>query len=164
MRFLIRDHDSKYTRSFDEVFRSEGAQVIKTPIRAPTANAFAERVVKTVRSEILDWTLIVSRRHLDWVLATYVSHYNKERPHRGIELAVPDKSCTVAPVNEVPDRAPGPFRRAHQGVSNGRCVMSRFGTPQALVSVVLPAILHESHELYLLLGRGSLEEADTLGI
>jgi transposase InsO family protein len=102
VRFLIRDHDSKYTRSFDEVFRSEDVQVILTPIRAPTANAFAERVVKTVRTEILDWTLIVSRRHLDRVLATYVSHYNKERPHRGLQLAVPDESCTVAPSNEVP--------------------------------------------------------------
>jgi hypothetical protein len=101
VRFLIRDHDAKYTSSFDEVFRSEGAQVILTPIRAPTANAFAERVVKTVRSEILDWTLIVSRRHLDWALRTYVSHYNSERPHRGLELAVPDKPCTVAPVDEV---------------------------------------------------------------
>lgn len=102
VRFLIRDHDSKYTHSFDEVFRSEGAQVIPTPIRAPTANAFAERVVKTVRSELLDWTLILSRRHLDQVLRTYVSHYNAERPHRGLELAVPDKPCTVAPVDEVP--------------------------------------------------------------
>jgi putative transposase len=102
VRFLIRDHDSKYTSSFDEVFRSEGAQVILTPIGAPTANAFGERVVKTVRLEILDWTLIVSRRHLDRVLATYVSHSNAERPHRGLELAVPDKSSTVAPVNGIP--------------------------------------------------------------
>jgi putative transposase len=102
IRFLIRDHDCKYILSFDEVFGSEGAQVILTPIRAPTVNAFAERVVKTVRSEILDWTLIVSRKHLDGVLRTYVSHYNAERPHRGLELAVPDKPCTVAPVDEVP--------------------------------------------------------------
>ena len=64
MRFLIRDRDSKYTCSFDEVFRSEGARVILTPIRSPKANSFAERVVKTVRSEILDWTLIHGRRHL----------------------------------------------------------------------------------------------------
>jgi putative transposase len=75
---LIRDNDCKYTSSFDEVFRSEGAQVLLTPIRAPTTNAFAERVVKTVRSEILDWTLIVSRKHLDGLLRTYVSHYNAE--------------------------------------------------------------------------------------
>ncbi|MEA2508052.1 MAG: putative transposase [Actinomycetota bacterium] len=100
MRFLIGDHDSKYTSSFDEVFRSQGAQVIKTPMRAPTANAFAERVVKTVRSEILDWTLIVSRKHLDGVLRTYVSHYNAERPHRGLELAVPDKPCSVGLIKE----------------------------------------------------------------
>jgi putative transposase len=94
---LIRDHDCKNTSSFDEVFRSEGAQVILTPIRAPIANAFAERVVKTVRSEILDWTLIVSRKHLDRLLRTYVSHYNAERPHRGLELAAPDKRCTGRP-------------------------------------------------------------------
>lgn len=62
VRFLIRDRDSKYTCSFDEVFRSEGARVILTPIRSPKANSFAERLVKTVRSEILDWTLIQGRR------------------------------------------------------------------------------------------------------
>src|SRR6266511_5183264 len=65
VRLLIRDRDSKYTCSFDEVFRSERARVILTPIRSPKANSFAERVVKTVRSEILDWTLIHGRRHLD---------------------------------------------------------------------------------------------------
>jgi putative transposase len=89
IRFLIRDHDCKYTSSFDEVLRSEGAQVVLTPIRAPTAHAFAERVVKTVRSEIPDWTLIVSRKHLDQVLRTYVSHYNVERPRRGRRASGP---------------------------------------------------------------------------
>jgi Integrase core domain len=59
-------------------------------------------VVKTVRTEVLDWTLIFSRKHLDRVLRTYVSHYNAERPHRGLELAVPDKPCNVAPVDEIP--------------------------------------------------------------
>ncbi len=85
--------------------RSLGAKarrVVLTPIRAPTANAFAERLVKTVRTEILDWTLIVSRKHLVRVVRTYVSHYNTERPHRALELAVPDKPCTVAPLDEVP--------------------------------------------------------------
>jgi putative transposase len=103
VRVLIRDRDSKYTCSFDEVFRSEGAKVILTPIRSPKANSFAERLVKTLRSEILDWTLIHGRRHLDRVLRTYASHYNAERPHRGLELAVPENPSPVAPVDEVPE-------------------------------------------------------------
>ncbi len=89
-RFLIRDRDSKFTRSFDEVFATEGAQVILTPIRAPKANAFAERWVETVRSECLDWTLVLGRRHLDQVLRAYVGHYNAERPHRGLDLGAPN--------------------------------------------------------------------------
>ena len=96
VRFLIRDRDSKYTRSFDAVFETEGARVIPTPVRAPKANAFAERWVRTVRSEILDWTLVLGRRHLDHLLARYTEHYNSHRPHRGIELAAPD-SCGMDP-------------------------------------------------------------------
>lgn len=71
-------------------FETEGATVIPTPVRAPKANAFAERWVRTVRSEILDWTLVLGRRHLDHLLARYAEHYNSHRPHRGIELAAPD--------------------------------------------------------------------------
>ncbi len=65
IRFLIRDRDTKFSRSFDEVVRSEGAKVILTPIRAPNANAHAERVIETIRAECLDWTLTLDRRHLD---------------------------------------------------------------------------------------------------
>ncbi|MGI8480034.1 MAG: integrase core domain-containing protein [Gaiellaceae bacterium] len=103
VRFLIRDRDSKYTCSFDEVFRSEGARVILTPIRSPKANSFAERVVKTLRSEIFDWTLIHGRRHLDRVLRTYACHYNAERPHRGLRLAVPERPSPVASIDGVPE-------------------------------------------------------------
>ena len=87
--FLIRDRDSKFTRAFDDVFASDGTQVIKTPIQAPNANAFAERWVRTVREECLDWMLIRGRRHLERVLDEYVRHYNDERPHRGLELRPP---------------------------------------------------------------------------
>jgi putative transposase len=89
IRFLLRDHDAKFTSSFDEVFRSEGAQVLRTPIRAPKANAYAERWVQTVRAECLDWTLVLGRRHLLRILGAYVRHYNQQRPHRGLALAVP---------------------------------------------------------------------------
>jgi putative transposase len=90
VRFLLRDHDAKFTRSFDDVFRSEGGQVLRTPIRAPKANAHAERWVQTVRAECLDWTLVVGRRHLLRLLRGYVRHYNQQRPHRGLALAVPE--------------------------------------------------------------------------
>jgi transposase len=83
-RFLIRDRDSKFTRAFDDVFTSDGTQIIKTPIQAPNANAFAERWVRTVRQECLDWMLIWGRRHLERVLDEYVRHYNDQRPHRGL--------------------------------------------------------------------------------
>jgi putative transposase len=89
-RFLIRDRDTKFTASFDEVFRSEGAEVILTPIRAPNANAHAERWVGTVRAECLDWILIQGRRHLERVLREYVTHYNHHRPHRAMGLLPPD--------------------------------------------------------------------------
>jgi hypothetical protein len=71
-RFLIHDRDSKFSAAFDEVFRSEGIRVIRTPIRAPKANAYAERFIRTVRHECLDWLLILGRRHLEHVLRRYV--------------------------------------------------------------------------------------------
>jgi transposase InsO family protein len=102
LRFLIHDRDAKFCGPFDEVFCSEGIGIIRTPVRSPQANAFAERLVKTLRHEVLDWTLILGRRHLDHVLASYVRHYNAERPHRGIALRVPDKRSHVDPVAIVP--------------------------------------------------------------
>jgi Integrase core domain len=89
MRFLIHDRDSKLTACFDEVFRSEGIRVIHTPVRAPQANAYAERFVRTVGTECLDWLLTVGRRHLEHVLRIYIQHYDRERPHRGLALQPP---------------------------------------------------------------------------
>jgi putative transposase len=100
MRFLLRDRDAKFCRSFDDVFRSEGAQVLVTPVGAPTANAYAERWVGTVRVECLDWLLIVGRGHLEQVLGVYVEHYNRHRPHRALRLEAPDRPARLTVVGE----------------------------------------------------------------
>ena len=101
---LVRDRDAKFVASFDAVFAAVGARVVKTPVRAPRANAYAERWVRSVRAECLDWILIWDRRHLDRVLTAYVGHYNRARPHRGIGLEVP------AVTDDVPLRT-GPIER-----------------------------------------------------
>jgi transposase InsO family protein len=89
MRFLIHDRDCKFVASFDEVFRGEGVRVILTPPKAPQANAYAERFVRTVRTECLDWLLILGPRQLDRVLRVFVEHYNSERPHRALGRCPP---------------------------------------------------------------------------
>jgi putative transposase len=95
IRFPIHDRDSKFTAAFDEIFRSEGITVIRTPIRAPQANAYAERFVRTVRAECLDWLLIIGRRHLEHVLRIYTQHYNRERPHRALALLSPESAIAA---------------------------------------------------------------------
>jgi putative transposase len=99
IRFLIHDRDSKFSRAFDEVFRSEGIRVIHTPIRAPQANAYAERFVRTIRAECLDWLLIVGRRHLERVVHAYAAHYNRERPHHALALHPPEPATAIAQPN-----------------------------------------------------------------
>jgi transposase InsO family protein len=91
LRFLIRDRDSKFTDVFDAVFASEGIRILRTPVRAPRANAIAERWIGTVRRELLDRMLIVNRRHLEHVLAEYARHFNEHRPHRALHHAAPLK-------------------------------------------------------------------------
>jgi putative transposase len=88
-KFLIRDRDAKYTDAFDAVFASKGIRILRTPVRAPRANAVAERWVGTVRREVLDRLLIVGRRHLETVLSDYVMHYNQHRPHRSLGQVPP---------------------------------------------------------------------------
>ena len=97
IRFAIRDRDSKYSAPFDEVLRTEGAKIVKTPILSPRANAHAERWVRTARAECLDWILVLGRRHLEQVLRTYAAHYNRARPHRGRELKTPEPRPDPAP-------------------------------------------------------------------
>jgi putative transposase len=88
-RFLIRDRDSKFTTAFDAVFVGNGARVIKTPVRSPRSNSYAERFVGTLRRECLDNVLIFGERHLTEVLAEYVRHYNGHRPHQGMQQEPP---------------------------------------------------------------------------
>jgi putative transposase len=90
VRFLVRDRDAKFTRAFDDVFRSDDAEVLITPVQAPNANAYAERWIRPVRAECLDWVLITGRGHLEQVLRIYVEHYNGHRPHRALQLEPPD--------------------------------------------------------------------------
>jgi transposase InsO family protein len=121
VRFLIRDRDSKYSGAFDEVFRTEGAKVIRTPIRAPKANAFAERWVRTARRECLDHLLILGRRHLDGLLREFASHYNAERPHRGLRLARPSPPTSSGSVSSGAirrrDRLGGMIHEYHREVA-----------------------------------------------
>jgi transposase InsO family protein len=102
---LIRDRDSKYTAAYDTIFASQAIRVIRTPIRTPVANAYAERFVRTVRTECLDWLLILNQRQLERVLRTYLEHYNSERPHQALELRPPTPT---------PRPAIGPTRRRDQ--------------------------------------------------
>jgi putative transposase len=99
--FLIRDRDTKFTANFDEVFASIGAEIILTPVRSPNANAFAERWVRTVREDCLDHLLVLSRRHLETVVAEYVAHCNRGRPHRSLDLTPPHRAAQAGSIGAV---------------------------------------------------------------
>ena len=86
---MIRDRDSKFTDVFDAVFASDAIRILRTPVRAPRANAIAERWIGTVRRDLLDRMLILNRHQLEAVLAKYVAHFNTHRPHRTLNQAAP---------------------------------------------------------------------------
>jgi putative transposase len=110
VRFVPRDRDAKFCRSFDAVFRAEGGEMLVTPVNAPKANAHAERWVQTVRAECLDWLLIVGRGHLEQALRVYVAHDNTYRPHRALALQAPAPSSRLAGWSNCPalGRSPAP--------------------------------------------------------
>jgi putative transposase len=91
IRFLIRDRGSNFTASFDAVFQATGTRIVVSAVQAPRMNAICERLVGTLRREVLDRTLILGEAHLRAVLTEYQSHYNTARPHQGIAQHVPDR-------------------------------------------------------------------------
>jgi len=97
VRFLVHDRDTKFPRAFDAVLATENIKVIRTPVQAPNANAHVERWVGSVRRECLDRLLIVGRRQFENVLRVYARHYNRQRPHRALDLKPPD-ARTPSPV------------------------------------------------------------------
>jgi putative transposase len=110
--FLIRDRDSKFTGMFDAVFASESIRILRTPVRAPQANAIAERWIGTLRRELLDRILIINRRHLTAVLTEYVAHFNDHRPHRALNQAAPLRPLP-------PPAAPSPLHLRRRDLLGG---------------------------------------------
>ena len=98
---LVRDRGGQFVAAFDEIFRTEGLKILKTPVRAPVANAFAERWIGTLRRELLDRTLIWNRRQLHRLVVDYLDHYNTHRPHRALHQQPP-----IAPDKTTPTRPP----------------------------------------------------------
>jgi putative transposase len=96
LRSLIRDRDQKFTEGFDDVFRGDGIEVVRTPPRTPQANGVAERFVRTVRTECLDRLLVLHQQHLERILEVFVDHYNRHRPHRALSLAPPEATRSAA--------------------------------------------------------------------
>jgi transposase InsO family protein len=109
VRVLIRDRDRKFPRSFDEVFRGAGIRIVRTPTQAPQANGTAERFIRTVRAECLDWLLVLNAQHVARILDVYVDRYNWHRPHRALGLLAPDHRTPTSRAGEA--RPPGVVRR-----------------------------------------------------
>ncbi len=88
-RYLIHDRDVVYGGDIDRQLASLGVRGVRTPPRAPTANSIAERIVRTIRTECLDHRIVIDDRHLRAVLGEFVDYYNRDRPHRSLELQSP---------------------------------------------------------------------------
>jgi transposase InsO family protein len=95
--FLLRDRDSRFTTAFDTVFTADGIRILTSPPRAPRANALCERMIGTLRRELLDKVLVVNERHLRRILTIYLHHFNTARPHRTLGHLSPTQAETHPP-------------------------------------------------------------------
>jgi len=91
-RALLHDRSSQFIDAFDEVFRAEGFKILRTPVRTPVANTFAERWIGSIRRELLDRTIIWNHRQLERLVVDYIAHYNQHRPHRSLHQQPPEAS------------------------------------------------------------------------
>jgi putative transposase len=98
-RALVRDRGSQFIDTFDEVFRTEGLEILKSPVRTPVANAFAERWIGTIRRELLDRTIIWNQQQLERLATDYIEHYNTHRPHRSLNQRPPLVADERAPAD-----------------------------------------------------------------
>jgi len=132
VKFLIRDRGSNFTASFDAVFQAVGTRILRTAVQAPRMNAICERLVGTLRRELLDRVLILGERHLYSVLTEYQAHYNTARPHQGIVQRVPDGGhfavCRPRPRTDLPKTRPG---RPDQRILACRLTLRRLAGHQA---------------------------------
>ena len=104
VRFIVHDRDKRFGPSFDEVFKAEGIEIIRTPWRAPRANVYAERWIRTARTECVGRIMVLGARHLHHLLSTYVKHCNLERPHRGLALRTPEGGPLLNPLSPAPSK------------------------------------------------------------
>jgi putative transposase len=115
IRFLIHDRDSIYSPDLDLAIESMGLKILKTPVRSPTANAYCERLIGTIRRECLDFMIPLNERHLRRILREWVTHYNKGRPHSSLGPGIPDSAAVLI----------SPEMPRHQ-IPNNHRVISKF--------------------------------------
>jgi putative transposase len=130
LKFLIRDRDARFTAAFDAVFAAVGVRIIKTPVRAPRANAIAGRWIANARRECLDRMLVAGERHLRLVLGEYTDHCNSRRSHRALQQnPVRRTRASTRRRDPYARSAPGPARRLHPRILAGRMRWTPFPAP-----------------------------------
>jgi transposase InsO family protein len=106
-RYLIHDRDAKYTQSFDQILKATGTAIVRLPPQSPNLNAFAERFVKSVKTECLEQFVLFGENSLRHVIREYLAHYHAERNHQGIENVIPFPDVRM-------DRQEGPVAKAER--------------------------------------------------